>query len=67
MSEKSALGTIGVEKTITRTTCCECFAPRRSLLPSENACWFCKYAWYGLEDNELPQNGVCKYPARQTN
>ena len=52
---------------VTRNACCENFARRRSLLSGEDGCWFCKYAWFDLDGSETPEEGICKYPERQTN
>ena len=54
------------DKEITRQTTCSCFKGRQSLLAIEPICWFCRYAKYDLESNNLPQMGICKYPDEQT-
>lgn len=50
---------------ITRTDTCPRFSERRSLFAIEPICWFCKYAGFDLNDDRLPERGVCCYPKKQ--
>ena len=58
-------GSPPTEQAITRFDCCPCFDGRKSLLPIEPICWFCKYAFFDLNSDKLPESGVCKYPEIQ--
>lgn len=53
------------DKTVSRFDSCPCFDGRKSLLPIEPICWFCKYAFFDLNSDKLPESGVCKYPENQ--
>ena len=53
------------ENTVSRFDSCPCFDGRKSLLPIEPICWFCKYAFFDLNSDKLPESGVCKYPENQ--
>ena len=50
---------------VTRSTTCQCFAGRKSLLAIEPICWFCKFAAFDLKNDKLPEQGVCCYPEEQ--
>ena len=53
-------------KEITRHTACENFAPRKSILSGDKVCWFCRYADFDISEEQLPEDGICKYPNIQT-
>ena len=53
------------ENRVSRFDSCPCFDGRKSLLPIEPICWFCKYAFFDLNSDKLPESGVCKYPENQ--
>ena len=53
------------ENTVSRFDSCPCFDGRKSLLAIEPICWFCKYAFFDLNSDKLPESGVCKYPENQ--
>ena len=53
------------DKTVSRFDSCPCFGGRKGLLPIEPICWFCKYAFFDLNSDKLPESGVCKYPENQ--
>ena len=58
-------GSPPTEQAITRFDSCPCFDGRKSLLAIEPICWFCKYAFFDLNSDKLPESGVCKYPEIQ--
>ena len=58
-------GSPPTDKTVSRFDSCPCFDGRKSLLPIEPICWFCKYAFFDLNSDKLPESGVCKYPEIQ--
>ncbi len=49
-------------KSITRFDTCLCFAVRKSLIPSDKICWFCRYADFDMTSDTLPETGICRYP-----
>ena len=51
---------------VARLDHCPCFEARKRLLPSDDICWFCRYAEYDLSSRALPETGLCKYPETQT-
>ena len=53
------------DKVVSRTSGCVLFEERRSILHVEPVCWFCKYAQFDLSTDELPENGICRYPHKQ--
>ena len=53
------------KKEIGRTTTCSCFSGRKSFLAIEPICWFCRFAGFDLNDDKLPERGVCRYPDEQ--
>ena len=57
--------TPATENTVSRFDNCPCFEGRKSLLAIEPICWFCKYAFFDLNSDKLPESGVCKYPEIQ--
>ena len=62
---KVKYGSPPTENSVSRFDCCPCFDGRKSLLPIEPICWFCKYAFFDLNSDKLPESGVCKYPENQ--
>ena len=62
---RSKYGSPPTDKTVSRFDSCPCFDGRKSLLPIEPICWFCKYAFFDLNSDKLPESGVCKYPENQ--
>ena len=53
------------EKVVSRTSGCTRFEARRSILHVEPVCWFCEYAQFDLSTDELPEEGICRYPQKQ--
>jgi len=45
---------------------CPDFAARHSSMPSSPKCWFCRYAYFGLENETALEVGICRYPEVQT-
>ena len=43
-----------IGQTVTRFAHCPCFAERKSLLPPEPICWFCKFAAFDLFSDSMP-------------
>ena len=56
-----------IGQTVTRFAHCPCFAERKSLLPPEPICWFCKFAAFDLFSDKLPDYGICKHPEEEKN
>ena len=65
MANRTKYGIPPTENTVSRFDSCPCFYGRKSLLPIEPICWFCKYAFFDLNSDKLPEAGVCKYPENQ--
>ena len=53
-------------KEITPKGTCPYFTGRKSILAIEPICWFCRYAGFDLNDDKLPEKGVCLHPKDQT-
>ena len=62
---RTKYGSPPTDKTVSRFDNCPCFDGRKSLLAIEPICWFCKYAFFDLNSDKLPESGVCKYPETQ--
>jgi len=45
---------------------CPAFAERHSIIPFAPKCFFCRYAYFGLENQRAPDVGICRYPDVQT-
>ena len=59
--------TLNAGKVIKREDSCDNFVKRRTLIMGKETCWFCRYAWFCENGTKVPEEGLCKYPIRQTN
>ena len=45
---------------------CPAFTERHSTIPFVPKCWFCRCAYFGLENKTALEVGICRYPEVQT-